>query len=93
MTLVLRIIIITRALIFLFQGELTDFVKGTFDEFHFKINGQKHTFQAPSRAERDSWIATIQAKASEAKSAHEGLVGSQGYKNQLEKFGELACTQ
>ena len=67
-------------------------MKGSFDEFHFKINGQKHTFQAPSRAERDSWIATIQAKATEAKSAHEGLVGSQSYKNQLEKFGELACT-
>ncbi|KAL8794463.1 MAG: hypothetical protein Q9195_002936 [Heterodermia aff. obscurata] len=71
-------------------GELTDFVKGTFDEFHFKINGQKHTFQAPSRAERDSWVATIQAKATEAKSAHEGLVGSQGYKSQLEKFANPA---
>ena len=69
------------------QGEMTDFIKGTFDEFSFKIHGQKHTFQAPSRAERDSWIVAIETKSQEAKAAHEGLVGSSGYKSQLEKFG------
>lgn len=67
---------------------MTDFVKGTFDEFSFKVHGQKHTFQAPSRAERDAWLLAIETKSQEAKAAHEGIVGSEGYKSQHEKFGK-----
>ena len=82
----------SASLTLLFQGEMTDFVKGTFDEFHFKVHGQKHTFQAPSRAERDAWILAIETKAQEAKAAHEGIVGSEGYKSQHEKFGKRPST-
>lgn len=67
---------------------MTDFVKGTFNEFSFKIQDQKHTFQAPSRAEHDAWVVAIETKGQEAKAAHEGIVGSQGYKSQLEKLCE-----
>ena len=78
-----------------FQGEMTDFVTEGLDivTFTFKIHGQKHTLQAHSRAERDGWIAAIKIKSEEAKAAHEGLVGSEGYKGQLEKFGKLPSTQ
>lgn len=71
------------------QGEMTDFEKGSFNDFTFKINGHKHTFQAPSRAERDGWIVAIETRSSAAKESHEGLIGSDGYKNQLQKFGKL----
>ena len=66
---------------------MTDFVKGVPLEFSFKIHDQKHTFQAPSRAERDSWIVAIETKSKEANSYNEVIVGSEGYKSQLGKFG------
>lgn len=76
-----------------FQGEITDLVKEGLDVLTFKIHGHKHALQAPSRAERDGWFAAIEAKSEEAKAAHEGLVGSEGYKSQLEKFGKSPFAQ
>ena len=67
---------------------MTDLVKEGLDIFTFKINGQKHTLQAPSKTERDGWFTAIEAKSEDAKAAHEGLVGSEGYKSQLEKFSK-----
>ena len=63
--------------------------KVDFNDFSFKLHGHKHTFQAQSRAERDAWIAAIEAKATEAKGAREGIVSSAGYKSSLEKIGRL----
>lgn len=70
---------------------MTDLVKEGLDVFTFKINGQKHTLQAPSKTERDDWFTAIETKSEEAKAAHEGLVGSEGYKSHLEKFGKSAA--
>lgn len=69
-------------------GEISDFEKGGFIDFSFKIRGHKHTFQAPTRAERDGWLVAIETRSAAAKEAHEGLVGSEGYKSQLDKFAK-----
>lgn len=58
-----------------------------FNDFSFKLHGHKYTFQAQSRAERDSWIAAIETRATEAKASREGIVSSAGYKSALDKFG------
>ncbi|KAL1857345.1 hypothetical protein Plec18170_003467 [Paecilomyces lecythidis] len=59
-------------------------------EFIIKANGQKHTFQASSADERDSWIAAIEAKATEAKAEKETITASEGYKAELEKLNKGA---
>ena len=69
---------------------MTDVVKGNFNDFGFSLNGHKHNFQATSKSEKDAWLVTIETKAAEAKTAREGIVGSSGYKSQLEKYGMLA---
>ena len=68
---------------------MTDVVKGNFNDFGFSLNGHKHNFQAINKSEKDSWLVTIETKAAEAKTAREGIVGSSGYKSQLEKYGTL----
>lgn len=69
---------------------MTDVVKGNFNDFGFSLNGHKHNFQATSKSEKDAWLVTIETQAAEAKTAREGIVGSSGYKTQLEKYGMLA---
>ena len=59
------------------------------DTFYFTLHGHKHTFQATNKAESDSWVVAVEARIVEAKAAHEGLVGSEGYKKSLSKYGEL----
>ncbi|KAF7131243.1 hypothetical protein CNMCM5793_004293 [Aspergillus hiratsukae] len=67
-------------------AEISDLTKEGSSEFHFKVNGQKHTFQAASAAERDSWFVALEAKAAEAKAEKETIVASEGYKAELEKL-------
>ena len=62
-------------------------------DFSFKLHGQhKHTFQAATKAERDSWLSAIEAAAAEAKTAHESVVGSDGYKSHMSKYGKYLFT-
>ena len=61
------------------------------NEFLFKVAGQKHTFQASSAAERDSWVAAIEAKSTEAKAEKETIVSGEGYKAELEKLTKPAA--
>lgn len=62
--------------------------KGDFNDFTFKLNGHKHGFQAPTKAERDGWLVAIDTKSTEAKASREELVGSEGYKSQFEQLSE-----
>lgn len=62
--------------------------KGDFNDFTFKLHGQKHGFQAPTKAERDGWLVAIDAKSADAKTSREGLIGSEGYKSQIDKLRE-----
>ena len=68
-------------------ADVTDVAKGNFDDFTFSLHGQKHTFQATNKAERDGWLVSIESKAADAKTNREGIIGSSGYKSQLEKYG------
>ncbi|EAW10672.1 uncharacterized protein ACLA_051440 [Aspergillus clavatus NRRL 1] len=67
-------------------AEVSDITKEGSNEFHFKVNGQKHTFQAANAAERDSWIVALEAKAAEAKVEKDVITASEGYKAELEKL-------
>lgn len=49
----------------------------------------KHTFQATSTTERDSWVAALEAQAADAKAQKETITGSEGYKSELEKLSKL----
>lgn len=53
------------------------------------MNGQKHTFQAATAKERDSWLATLRAKIEEAKAQKEAITSSEGFKTELEKLRKL----
>ena len=69
------------------KADVTDLAKGNFNDFTFTLHNHKYTFQALNKAERDGWLVTLEPKISDAKSSREGIVGSEGYKAQLEKFG------
>ncbi|KAJ5871698.1 uncharacterized protein N7529_004051 [Penicillium soppii] len=71
-------------------AEVSDVTKEGSNEFLFKVAGHKHTFQASSAAERDSWVAAIESKATEAKAEKEAIVSSEGYKAELEKLTKPA---
>lgn len=70
------------------QGVATDIVTEEMTDFSFKVHGHKHVFQAASKPERDGWLKAVEAVAAEAKGAHEGITGSEGYRSQLTSFGQ-----
>ncbi|RAL01036.1 uncharacterized protein BO80DRAFT_425018 [Aspergillus ibericus CBS 121593] len=72
-------------------AEVSDIAKEGSVELHFKVNGQKHTFQAANATERDSWIAALEAKSAEAKAEKEAVTSSEGYKAELEKLSPAAA--
>ena len=67
---------------------MSDITKEAQNEFHFKLHGHKHTFQAATSAERDNWFAVVENKASEAKASRNGIVDSEGYKNHLSSLSK-----
>ena len=75
-----------------FQGIASDVVTEDLTDFSFKVHGHKHTFQAATKAERDAWLKAVETTVTEAKAAHENIVGSEGYKSELAKFSEYPVT-
>lgn len=71
-------------------ADMTDLSKEGVNELIFKLHGHKHTFQASSSSERDSWFAAFEAKAAEAKAEKETVTSSEGYKAELEKLSKLS---
>ncbi|KAI1983324.1 hypothetical protein LOZ53_005906 [Ophidiomyces ophidiicola] len=67
-------------------AEISDVVKEGVNKLSFKWNGHKHAFQASSADERDSWVVALEKNSTEGKAAKEGLVDSEAYKAELEKF-------
>ncbi len=57
-------------------------------ELHFKLHGQKHSFQAASMPERDGWFARIESAATDAKAQADEVKNSTGYKENMEQFGK-----
>ncbi|MCJ1296699.1 hypothetical protein MMC34_008265 [Xylographa carneopallida] len=72
-------------------SDASDFSKEELTDFSFKLHGHKHTFQAGSRAERDSWLSAVEITASEAKSSRAAMVESEGYKNHMSKLNTPAA--
>ncbi|CBF75636.1 hypothetical protein AN3674.2 [Aspergillus nidulans FGSC A4] len=72
-------------------ADISDVTKEGSNEFLFKLNGHKHTFQASTTAERDSWIAALEAKSTEAKAEKDTITSSEGYKAELEKLSKPAA--
>ncbi|KAL9123095.1 MAG: hypothetical protein Q9187_000346 [Circinaria calcarea] len=69
-------------------GDASDFGKDPgSNEFYFKLHGQKHTFQAATLTQRDSWLVVVESKAAEAKSSRDGIIGSEGYKKHMTSLG------
>ena len=62
--------------------------KEGYNEFSFKLHGHKHTFEAPTHAERDGWLVAVDKQITEAKASREGVIGSDGYKHYMEKLGK-----
>ena len=71
------------------QADMSDVAKGNFNDFSVSVNGHKYTFQATTKAERDGWLVAIETKLPDAKSSKESIVGSEGYKEKLDKFGKI----
>jgi len=61
--------------------------KEGYNDFSFRLHGHKHTFQAATHAERDSWLVAVETKAAEAKTSRDGITGSDGYKHHMENLG------
>jgi hypothetical protein len=53
-------------------------------KLHLTTKGVKHTFKAPTKAERDSWVAQLKTKITEAKEAAPSVTESEEYKTALE---------
>lgn len=68
-------------------ADISDVAKGNFNDFTFMLHGHKHTFQAVTKAEKDGWLVAIETKHADAKTEREEIVGSDGYKSALEKYG------
>ncbi|KAJ5972225.1 uncharacterized protein N7479_002143 [Penicillium vulpinum] len=71
-------------------ADVSDVTKEGTNEFLFKLAGHKHTFQASSAAERDSWVVAIEAQSTEAKAEKETIISSEGYKAEFEKLTKPA---
>ncbi|KAI0435060.1 Pleckstrin homology domain-containing protein [Xylaria sp. FL1042] len=54
------------------------------NKFHFTAKGHKHTFKAPTSAERDNWVEQIKLKIAEAKELAATVTESETYKQTLE---------
>ncbi|KAF2656535.1 hypothetical protein K491DRAFT_374353 [Lophiostoma macrostomum CBS 122681] len=72
-------------------SEGTDLSKDGLANFHLKLHGHKHTFEASTLAERNGWFVAIEKAIEEAKAAKEGIVGSESYKEELNKLRKPAA--
>ena len=57
-----------------------------FSEFTFKAHGNKYTFLAANKIEREGWLKAIKSECEAAKGKLEEIQGSEGYKKALEEL-------
>ncbi|KAI2472504.1 Pleckstrin homology domain-containing protein [Annulohypoxylon bovei var. microspora] len=55
-------------------------------KFSFTAKGHKHTFKAPTAAERDNWVEQLKLKIAEAKEVATTIAESEAYKQTIESF-------
>ncbi|KAI0197677.1 hypothetical protein F4808DRAFT_438390 [Astrocystis sublimbata] len=56
------------------------------NKFHFTAKGHKHTFKAPTAADRDNWVEQLKLKIAEAKELATTVAESETYKQTLESL-------
>lgn len=59
--------------------------------FFFTLGGHKHTFETTTSAGRDNWVATLKAKAAEAKDLATTVVDTEEYKKALTELTPVAA--
>lgn len=69
----------------------TDLIKDGTTEFHLKVHGHKHTFQAKTSVERNGWFLAFQNAVEAGKAEKETITESEAYKAELEKLGKPAA--
>lgn len=67
-------------------SEVSDIVEEGTDKFAFTYEGHKHTFEASTLAERDSWVAVLKTKTAEAKELATTVPETEEYKKSLAEF-------
>lgn len=72
-------------------ADITDIKEDGSLEFSFVSHNQKHVFQVGNLADRDSWVAALKEKSTEAKDSAEEITGSEGYKEQLAALAKPAA--
>ncbi|KAI0882131.1 Pleckstrin homology domain-containing protein [Annulohypoxylon maeteangense] len=55
-------------------------------KFSFTAKGHKHTFKAPTAAERDNWVEQLKLKIAEAKEVAATIAETEAYKQTIESF-------
>ncbi|OTB05599.1 hypothetical protein M426DRAFT_21632 [Hypoxylon sp. CI-4A] len=55
-------------------------------KFSFTAKGHKHTFKAPSTAERDNWVEQLKLKITEAKELATTITETEAYTQTIESF-------
>ncbi|KAI1752794.1 Pleckstrin homology domain-containing protein [Xylaria castorea] len=63
------------------------------NKFHFTAKGHKHTFKAPTAADRDNWVEQIKLKIAEAKELATTVAESETYKQTLESLKPVSAAK
>ncbi|KAF2735492.1 hypothetical protein EJ04DRAFT_543022 [Polyplosphaeria fusca] len=71
-------------------AEATELTKDGLVAFHFKLHGHKHAFEAQTAPERNGWFVAVEKAIETGKATKETIVGTEGYKEQLDKLGKPA---
>jgi hypothetical protein len=64
----------------LLQSEVSDLTPDGTVDFSFSLGGHKHTFQATTLSERDSWLVALKTKIEEAKELAKTVPETEEYK-------------
>ena len=72
--------------LFVTQAEVVDITAVGVTEFTFKVHGQKYSFLATTRGEREGWLKAIKTESEAAKDKREEIQNSEVYKNTLEEL-------
>ncbi|RMZ82721.1 hypothetical protein DV738_g1521, partial [Chaetothyriales sp. CBS 135597] len=70
--------------------DVTNLAKEGFDALSFKLGSHTYKFEAPSTAERDSWLAALEKKVEEARALKDEIVSRDSYKKNLDDYVKSA---
>ena len=71
---------------FLLQAEASEPTVDGPQKFTLTSKGHKHTFKAPTAADRENWVAQLKLKIAEAKELAATIAETEAYKSTLESL-------